>query len=201
MGDKFRFKNGDDISPWLTAEALREAARSKIVVTETQVQKAGREDWVSAGSISGLVPIVKPAVESETAQTPTPTTEPSRLDHKNAARPPESIHHLLHRALHTNIQVCAHEGEYSGDRFIQGKLEGLTVEGCMIEFPEFAAIVYIPLARVRSAVISMSFPALGPSRRGEVVRLEVDSLPDMSSLGAGGASALNAQSPASSATV
>ncbi len=179
MGAKYRFKNGDEVSGWLLADALKEAARSKIVTAETFIQQAGRDDWISASSVPGLLNVAQNPVEPEVKEMP---REMPRQEHKSPTRPPESIHHLLHRALHTRIQVCAHSGEHQSDQFLVGVLAGLTIEGIMIEFTEFAAIVYIPLVRIRSAAILTNFPALGPPRKGEILRVDVDSLPDLQTL-------------------
>ncbi|MSR44691.1 MAG: hypothetical protein EXS15_04940 [Phycisphaerales bacterium] len=178
MGVKFRFKSGDFISGWLVADGLRDAARAKTLLPDSQVQQAGRDDWVSAGSIPGLIPaaVVERPVDTETKE-----VEHARAEQRQAQRPPESIHHLLHRALHMAIQVTAHD-DHQNDQINSGTLIGLTVEGLMVEFAEFSAVVYIPLNRVRSAMISNKFPALGPPRRGEVVRIDVDSLPELSTL-------------------
>ncbi len=179
MGVKYRFKNGDEVSGWLLADALREAARSQIVTAETFIQQAGRDDWISASNVPGLLNVAQNPVEPEAKEMP---REMPRQEHKSPTRPPESIHHLLHRALHTRIQVCAHGGEHQSDQFVVGVLAGLTIEGMMIEFTDFAAIVYIPLVRIRSAAILTNFPALGPPRKGEILRIDVDSLPDLQTL-------------------
>ena len=179
MGVKYRFKNGDEVSGWLLADALREASRSKIVTAETFIQQAGRDDWISASSIPGLLNIAQTPIETEAKET---KRESPRHEHKLPTRPPESIHHLLHRALHTTIQVSAHGGEHESDQFVIGVLVGLTTEGMMIEFSDFSAIVYIPIARIRSAAILTNFPALGPPRKGEILRIDVDSLPDLQTL-------------------
>ncbi|MEY4787377.1 MAG: hypothetical protein RL692_1271 [Planctomycetota bacterium] len=179
MGVKYRFKNGDEVSGWLLADALREAARSKIVTAETYIQQAGRDDWISASTVPGLLILAQTPIESEAKET---QRESPRHEHKLPTRPPESIHHLLHRALHTTIQVSAHGGEYESDQFVVGVLVGLTTEGMMVEFSDFSAIVYIPLARIRSAAILTNFPALGPPRKGEIMRIDVDSLPDLQTL-------------------
>ena len=178
VGVKYRFKNGDEVSGWLLADALREAARSKIITAETFIQQAGRDDWISASSVPGLLSVAQNPVEPELKE----PRETPRQEHKSPARPPESIHHLLHRALHTTIQVCAHGGEHQSDQFVVGVLAGLTTDGMMVEFADFSAIVYIPMVRIRSAAILTSFPALGPPRKGEVLRVDVDSLPDLQTL-------------------
>lgn len=180
MGVKYRFKNGDEVSGWLLVDALREASRSKIVTAETYIQQAGREDWISASSIPGLISTGQS--HHEETEEKNSVAEAHRHDARNATRPPESIHHLLHRALHTTIQVSAHGGEHQGEQFVQGVLTGLTTEGMMVEFSDFAAIVYIPISRIRSAAVLTNFPALGPPRRGEILRVDVDSLPDMNSM-------------------
>jgi hypothetical protein len=179
VGVKYRFKNGDEVSDWLLADGLREAARSKIVTAETYIQQAGRDDWISASSVPKLLIIAQTSIETETKET---QRESPRHEHKLPTRPPESIHHLLHRALHTTIQVSAHGGEHESDQFVIGVLVGLTTDGMMIEFSDFSAIVYIPTARIRSAAILTNFPALGPPRNGEIVRIDVDSLPDLQTL-------------------
>ncbi len=179
VGVKYRFKNGDEVSGWLAADALKEAARSKIVTEETFIQQAGRDDWIAASSIPGLLIVAQTPVQTVAQEAP---NETPRHDHKPQTRPPESIHHLLHRALHTTIQVSAHGGEHQGDQYLLGNLLALTIEGMMIEFLEFSAIVYIPISRIRSAAILTNFPPLGPPRKGEIVRIDVDSLPDLQTM-------------------
>lgn len=178
MGLKYRFKSGDFISGWLLADGLREAAKAKTLSQESQIQQAGREDWVSARSIPGLFPSPVIAAPVEPVER---ESESARADQRQSQRPPESIHHLLHRALHMPIQLVAHDCADQSEHFMTGTLAGLTVEGMMVEFTERSAIVYIPLSRVHSALVSNKFPALGPPRRGETVRVVLESLPDLSS--------------------
>lgn len=185
MSTKYRFKNHDEVSGWLLVDALKEAARSKIITAETVIQQAGREDWVSAGKIPGLIPSATAAtVTTVTAVEGEPTAQ--SVEHNRISKPPvraaESIHHLLHRMLHHTIEVCACNDEHRGDAILPGTLTAVTMEGLMIEFAEFAAIAYIPLTRIRSAVISKDFPVIGTPRHGEIVRIEVDSLPSMRDL-------------------
>lgn len=56
---------------------------------------------------------------------------------------------------------------------------GVTTDCVMVEFGECASIVYLPIARIRFASIPASFPATGPSRKAEWIRLQLDSLPQL----------------------
>ncbi len=176
MGVKYRFKNGDFLSGWLSAEELRDAVTKKKLTPESTVQKAGRDDWIAANLIPGLFVVAAPAAVIEA---PAKESEPSRVDPRHGTRPGESIHHLLYRVLHMNIHVVAHDEAHEGEHALAGTLVGVTAEGVMVEFVQFAAIVYIPLTRIRCACITSKFPSLGPPRRGEIVQIEVDALPDL----------------------
>lgn len=182
MSTKYRFKNHDEVSGWLLVDALKEAARSKIITAETVIQQAGRDDWVSAGKIPGLIPRAAVAVIAAAEVEPIAHPNEHNRISKVTARPAESIHHLLHRVLHHTIQVCARNDEHRDNPILSGTLTALTMEGLMIEFAEFDAIAYIPFTRIRAAVISKDFPAAGLPRHGEIVRIEVDSLPSMREL-------------------
>ncbi len=176
VGVKYRFKSGEFVSGWLLAEGLREAAAKKQLNAESKVQMTGRDDWVSASSIPGLL---ASAPETPKVEPVAKENEPTRVEARHGSRPGESIHHLLYRVLHLSIQVVAHDDVHDGEPALSGTLIGVTAEGIMIEFAQFGSIVYIPLARIRCACIMSKFPALGPPRRGECVQIEVDALPDL----------------------
>lgn len=176
MGVKYRFKSGEFISGWLLADGLREEVVKKRLTAESTVQQAGRDDWISATAIPGLLvaaaaPPVTPSVPRE--------HEGTRVDPRHGTRPGESIHHLLYRVLHMTIHVVSHDDAHDGEAALAGLLVGVTAEGVMVEFAQFGAIVYIPLSRVRSACITAKFPTVGPPRRGEVVQIDVDAIPDL----------------------
>ena len=58
-------------------------------------------------------------------------------------------------------------------------MTGVTADCVMIEFAECASIIYIPMARIRFASIPTSFPATGPSRKAEWIRLHLEYLPHL----------------------
>lgn len=176
MGVKYRFKSGDFISGWLLSDGLREAVAKKQLNSDSRVQMTGRDDWVSASSIPGLLTTAPAAANVEAVAK---EIEPTRVEPRHGTRPSESIHHLLYRVLHMTIHVVAHDDAHDGEPARSGTLIGVTAEGIMVEFAQFGAIVYIPLTRVRCACIMSKFPALGPPRRGETVQIEVDALPDL----------------------
>ncbi|MSR69984.1 MAG: hypothetical protein EXS17_06545 [Phycisphaerales bacterium] len=176
MGVKYRFKSGDFISGWILADGLRDAVEKRQLTADSTVQQAGRDDWIAATLIPGLITVaaIGAAVEPSVKE-----SEPARVDPRHGTRPGESIHHLLYRVLHMTIHVVAHNDEHDGEPAIAGMLIGVTAEGIMVEFTQFGAIVYIPLTRIRCACIMSKFPTLGPPRRGEIVQIEVDALPDL----------------------
>ncbi len=176
VGVKYRFKSGDVVSGWLLSDGLREAVAKKQLNADSKVQMTGRDDWVSASSIPGLLSVAPVVAKVETVAK---EHEPARVEPRHGTRPGESIHHLLYRVLHMTIHVVAHDDAHDGEPALSGTLIGVTAEGIMVEFAKFGAIVYIPLTRVRCACIMSKFPSLGPPRRGETVQIEVDALPDL----------------------
>ncbi len=178
---KYRYKTGETVSPWLPAEALREAAQAKRLTPDSRVQQAGRDDWVLAGAIPGLF--------QSHAETPPPTPpdaaregdgargDPARTDPRAGSRAPETIHHLLHRSVPAVIHL---EGPSArGNDELHGMLIGVATDGIMVEVSSCQTILYVPMARIRFAWIPASFPNSGPVRKSEWIRLQLDELPTL----------------------
>ena len=176
MGTKYRYRNGDVVSGWLLVDALREAVRSKVVLAGSHIQQAGSESWVLASTVPGLI-AAEPAVDAAASNG---DGSASRAEQRAGQRPPETIHHLLHRSIRTTVQMCAHDSGHKNP--LTGMIIGLTADGFMIEFADPAAIAYFPLTRIRAVTISARFPVNGSPRGGEGLLIDVDSLPDISAL-------------------
>lgn len=176
MGLKYRYKNGDFISSWLPVESIREAVAAKKLTSESKVQQAGRDDWVLASSIPGLIVTAPPPIEEAS---PAKESDPiPRLEPRKEARPAETIHHLLHRVLNSTVYLTAPHGDNGEEVSITGTVIGVTADGFMLELSEIATILYVPLARVCGATIATSFPNIGPARRNEIARFHVESIPE-----------------------
>ncbi|MFO0962234.1 MAG: hypothetical protein U0625_04940 [Phycisphaerales bacterium] len=171
METKYRFRNGDAISAWLTASGLREAVKSKQLRPDSQIQKAGREDWVLASTVPDLFPPEPPPAPEAPKE-----EEPARADARAGvgARPAETIHHLLHRSLRSTLQLRAPDRAQP----VEATLIGLSADCIIAELPDHTAILYLPLARIRSVAISARFPAQGPPRRGETLLVDIDWIPE-----------------------
>lgn len=53
---QFRFRNGAEVSGWMSADQLKEAARRGSLTPMGLVQQSGQADWVPASGIRGLFP-------------------------------------------------------------------------------------------------------------------------------------------------
>lgn len=53
---QFRYRNGTEVSGWMTAEQLKEAARRGALTALGLVQQSGQADWVAAAGVRGLFP-------------------------------------------------------------------------------------------------------------------------------------------------
>lgn len=53
---QFRYRLGADVSGWMSAEQLKEAARRGALTTIGLVQQAGQADWIPASGVRGLFP-------------------------------------------------------------------------------------------------------------------------------------------------
>jgi hypothetical protein len=186
VGVKYRYKTGETVSPWLPSEALREAAQTKRLTPESRIQQAGRDDWVLASSIPGLFQVAEMAPAAAAADSAAAREhEPTRSEHRSAARAPETIHHLLHRSVPAIVHLEGPSGR--GDDEIRGMLIGVATDGIMVEVADCHSILYVPLSRIRFASIPSSFPNSGPVRKSEWIRLYLDEVPTLA----------HAESPAS----
>lgn len=53
---QFRYRNGTDVSGWMSADQLKDAAKRGALTPIGLVQQAGQVDWVPASGIRGLFP-------------------------------------------------------------------------------------------------------------------------------------------------
>jgi hypothetical protein len=51
---QYRFRNGTEVSGWMSSEQLKEAARRGVLTPIGLVQQAGQADWVPAAGVRGL---------------------------------------------------------------------------------------------------------------------------------------------------
>lgn len=68
---QFRFRNGADVSGWMSAEQLREAARRGTLTPLGLVQQAGQADWLPASAVRGLFPAEPKRIDERPAEPPT----------------------------------------------------------------------------------------------------------------------------------
>ena len=64
---RYRFRIGEKVSPWMTAEALQRAAMEGTLTLEGFIQPIGHDSWTPAAEVKGLV-FPKPVQESDEEQ-------------------------------------------------------------------------------------------------------------------------------------
>lgn len=68
VSPQFRFRNGADVSGWMSAEQLKEAARRGTLTPLGLVQQAGQADWLPAAGVRGLFPTEPKRTEEKPAE-------------------------------------------------------------------------------------------------------------------------------------
>lgn len=75
---QYRFRNGAEVSGWMSAEQLKDAAKRGSLTPSGAVQQSGQAEWVPASGIRGLFPS-EPRKPEEVAPEP-PATAPVSAD-------------------------------------------------------------------------------------------------------------------------
>lgn len=169
----YRFRSGDSLSEWMTAEQLKACATSGKLTKQCQIQQSGKETWCAAERVSGLFPEPQPEPPAE------------EIDHDAArggaagnlahqSRLGESIHHVLGRALLQKVHVIAPDWEDPHD----ATLAGVMNDGVALEFEESGTVVYIPWIHVRAvAVTSESAHSNSRIKDRRGLTIDVDRIP------------------------
>lgn len=137
---RYRYREGGEVSPWMSGDELLEAARNGAFEETAEVQMAGHAEWRTANTIRGLSFKIIADSESETA---TLTNEDEdRLTRFG------SLRELLAVFIRDEVEI---------DFANIGKFEPVTL--CAIATDHFETIddegherTFIPLHRVRSIV-------------------------------------------------
>ena len=73
---QFRYRNGTDVSGWMSADHLKEAARRGALTPLGLVQQAGQVDWVPAAGVRGLFPAETRKADETPVESPPVAAEP-----------------------------------------------------------------------------------------------------------------------------
>ena len=73
---QFRYRNGTDVSGWMSADHLKEAARRGALTPLGLVQQAGQVDWVPAAGVRGLFPAETRKTDEPPVESPPVAAEP-----------------------------------------------------------------------------------------------------------------------------
>ena len=67
---QYRFRTGAAVSPWVSADQLKEAALRGELLHDSEIQQSGHAEWVPASNVRGLTfPAPAPATAPATAAT------------------------------------------------------------------------------------------------------------------------------------
>lgn len=174
----YRFRNGESLSGWMSAEELRHAAADGRLQKTSEVQQVGKEAWCPAEKVHGLFDLVAFSGMPERAQPePVAATSPSATPVPPAAqtgRIAESIHHVLQRALMTKVHVIAPDWDEPHD----ATLAGVMADGIALEFEEAGTVIYIPWIHVRAvAATSEAAHSVTRIRDRRGITIDVDRIP------------------------
>ena len=75
---QYRFRNGAEVSGWMSAEQLKDAAKRGALTPGGSVQQSGQAEWVPASGIRGLFPS-EPRKPEEVAPEPPAAPVPAEV--------------------------------------------------------------------------------------------------------------------------
>ncbi len=91
---RYRFRVGDTVSPWMSADALRAAALDGTLTEDGDVQPIGHDTWTKAAEVKSLT-FLQPEPEEEEPGRPRPEHHPRF----------KTLRDLLQNFLHSRVRI------------------------------------------------------------------------------------------------
>jgi hypothetical protein len=152
---QYRFRNGAEVSGWMSSEQLKEAARRGSLTPNGLVQQAGQADWVPAAGIRGLF-AVEPKRVDEGVVEPAP---PVSAESHGAGRHLRfaTLKEVLAAFLNAEIELLEDSGSESRKLVAVGTdhFECVDDSGRYREF-----IPYVRIDRLLTVDVAANGPAL-----------------------------------------
>ncbi|MBL9119472.1 MAG: hypothetical protein JNL80_06125 [Phycisphaerae bacterium] len=146
---QYRFRVGNAVSGWMTAEQLKDAALRGDLLPEGEVQQSGHADWVVASHVRGLA---FPAPVTEAAPVVETTGTHAGLIANGAARQPRfgTFRDLFGLYLNADIEVnLPDSSEYS-----PAKLCAAGVDHFEVSLESSRSRVFLPYSRIQAVWVT-----------------------------------------------
>jgi hypothetical protein len=138
---QYRYRSGTSVSPWMSADQLKEAALRGEVLPDSHIQQSGHAEWIPATNVRGLIfPSAQPAPEP-IASEPIPTVG-------TAGRHPRfvTLRDLLAAYVNAEIEINLPDSKEFGSAqlvMVGGDHFEITLESSRSR-------VFIPYGRIRA---------------------------------------------------
>ena len=158
---RYRIRHDDQISPWMTAEQLRQAAMIGQVPPQAMVQQAGQAEWHEAANIKGLqFPAEQQSENNEAATKEQIETHPRF----------KTMRDLLANFLHCPVSINLVEST----SFDEAELLLCCEDHFEISLPTYKIRAFVPYARIK-AIASIELEGQGQKYRdSHTVRIEIE---------------------------
>ena len=153
---RYRFKVGEDVSPWMTADALRRSAMDGSLTEEGFIQPIGHDDWTPAMEVKGLE-FPEPAKEGE---------GPKVDSHPRF----KTLRDLLQNFLHTRIRINL----LSPTRFDEAELVLCCEDHFEISLPLCQIRAFVPYRRIIAVASAETAEDKESYRDSHEVTIEVE---------------------------
>lgn len=103
---QYRFRTGSSVSPWMTADQLKEAALRGELLPDSQIQQSGHAEWIVATNVRGLT-FPSAVADAAPPEAPVAAAPPVQQSAAVAGRHPRfaTIRDLLAAYVNAEIEV------------------------------------------------------------------------------------------------
>jgi len=155
---RYRFRIKDQVSPWMSADALRRAALEGTLTPEGFIQPIGHDDWTPATEVKGLE-FPEPVEEDE-------DDKPKLESHPRF----KTLRDLLQNFLHTPVQINL----LSPTRFDEAELLLCCEDHFEINLPARKIRAFVPYRRIIAVASTETERSSDTYRESHRVTIEVE---------------------------
>jgi len=157
---RYRFRIGEKVSPWMSAEALLAAALDGTLKPDSDVQPIGHDSWTPACDVKGLHFPEAVEEEEEAPERPKPEHHPRF----------KTLRDLLQNFLHSRISINL----LSPTRFDDAELLLCCEDHFEVNLPKQSIRAFVPYRRIIAVATVELDSASGTYRDSHQVTIEVE---------------------------
>jgi hypothetical protein len=156
---RYRFRIKEDVSLWMTADALRSAAMTGVLTADGFIQPIGHDDWTLASEVKGL-------------EFPLPAEPGEEQAHTHTESHPrfKTLRDLLQNFLHTPVQINL----LSPTRFDKAELLLCCEDHFEINVPDRDIRAFVPYRRIIAVASTETNHSSDNYRESHSVTIEVE---------------------------